>query len=170
MLLSDILMKKATEEDNLELYKLASEIQYTEIDENILEKDAGLWSGVGSTLLAAGKGLVENKTLRNAAIGAGVGAIAGAYNAKPGSKISGALKGAALGGAVGGVATAGANVYKGMGAGQTFGAALQSEGSAINTSLQKGKGLIHGAYQTFKQNKLPSITSPTQMGTDVAPV
>ena len=58
-----------------------------------MEKDAGLWDGILKGGLAVGKTLMQNNTLRNAAIGAGVGTVTGAVNANHGERLSGALKG-----------------------------------------------------------------------------
>lgn len=63
-------------------------------------------------LLSAGKVLMANKTVRNAAVGAGVGAVASAVKAPEGKKINSALKGAAVGGVLGGATSVASNSIK----------------------------------------------------------
>lgn len=104
---SEYLLAKAIENNDFELSKLASEIKDTDQDIEFLTKEASIFKG----LLTAGKGLMSNNTVRNAAIGTGVGAIAGAATAEKGNRLSGALKGSLAGGALGGGVTAGKNIF-----------------------------------------------------------
>ena len=104
---SEYLLAKAIENNDFELSKLASEIKDTDQDIEFLTKEASIFKG----LLTAGKGLMSNNTVRNAAIGTGVGAVAGAATAEKGNRLSGALKGSLVGGALGGGVTAGKNIF-----------------------------------------------------------
>ena len=107
---SEYLLAKAIENNDFELSKLASEIKDTDQDIEFLTKEASIFKG----LLTAGKGLMSNNTVRNAAIGTGVGAIAGATTAEKGNRLSGALKGSLVGGALGGGVTAGKNIFNNL--------------------------------------------------------
>jgi hypothetical protein len=106
-----------------------------------LIKLAGLFDGIGKGLLAAGKSLMTNNTIKNAAIGAGVGAISGAVAAPKGDTLKGALKGAATGGLVGGATTAGMNIYKNMkpemGSGMSFVDAVKNEGNLLKNTVSQ---------------------------------
>lgn len=98
-----------------------------------LEKQSGLWDGLGKGLWAAGKQLMGNKVIRNAAIGSAVGAVGGAANAQEGQRLSGAFKGGLLGGAIGGAGTYAkqvANTAKQLGPNATLGAAVKATGDA----------------------------------------
>ncbi len=99
MLFSDILLKEAAETDNLELYKFASEIRFTENDKDI-EKDAA--GPLISALYGAAKGALGNSVVRSAAGTAAVGAGIGAIRAEKGEGFSGAIKGGLFGAALGG--------------------------------------------------------------------
>lgn len=119
-----------------------------------MEKEAGLWDGILKGGLAFGKTLMQNNTIRNAAIGAGVGAVTNAINANPGERLSGALKGGLTGGALGGATTAGSNIYKNMkpatGVGMTFGNAIKQEGGLLKNSLTSANAtgkLMYNAYR-----------------------
>lgn len=126
------------------------------------DKEAGLWDGILKGGLAAGKALMGNNTVRNAAIGAGVGAVTGAVNAESGQRMSGALKGGLLGGALGGVSTAGSNIYKnmkpGIGPGMSFGGALRQEGGLFKNTLSSAKWQGQNAY-AVGAGKASSIAS-----------
>ena len=104
---SEYLLAKAIENNDFELSKLASEIKDTDQDIEFLTKEASIFKG----LLTAGKGLMSNNTVRNAAIGTGVGAVVGNATAEKGNRLSGALKGSLVGGALGGGVTAGKNIF-----------------------------------------------------------
>lgn len=105
---SEFLMAKALEYDDFRLTKAASELHGTEKDIDFIIKDAGILNGA---LVTAGKSLLENKVVRNAAIGTGVGAVAGAAKAGDGNRMQGALKGGLIGGVLGGGATYGKQVF-----------------------------------------------------------
>lgn len=96
-------------------------------------------------LLAGGKALLNNTTIRNAAIGAGVGAIGGAMNAGEGNRMSGALKGGLVGGAIGGVGTMGVGVAKGVQHGGVAGNIVQKQIGRIGSTLTKAKGAFAAA-------------------------
>lgn len=106
-----------------------------------LVKLAG-WNLFGKGIAAAGKTLMQNNTLRNAAIGTGVGAITGAVTAQDGQRLNGALKGGLTGGAVGGVSTTATNMYKNMKpatGGMSFMGALKNEGNILKDSFGNAK-------------------------------
>ena len=107
-----------------------------------LVKLAG-WNLFGKGIAAAGKTLMQNNTLRNAAIGTGVGAITGAVTAQDGQRLNGALKGGLIGGAAGGVSTTATNMYKNMkpavGPGMNFMGALKNEGNILKGSFSNAK-------------------------------
>lgn len=113
-------------------------------------KEAGLWDGILKGGLAVGKTLMQNNTLRNAAIGTGIGAVTGAINANQGERMSGALKGGLLGGAIGGVSTAGNNIYKnmkpGIGPGMKFTDAMKQEGGLLKSKLTQAKWQGQNAF------------------------
>ena len=153
---SDYLLAKAIEKNDFELSKLASEIKDTDQDIEFLTKEAGLWDGVGKGLFAAGKRLMTNNTIRNAAIGSGVGAVSGAANAGEGNRLSGALKGGLLGGAVGGVGTFGKEVYK---ASKIQGPLMNGQskwGQAFKTAFKPIKDVGHSASEAFQLSKAKS--------------
>lgn len=154
---SEYLLAKAIENNDFELSKLASEIKDTDQDIEFLTKEASIFKG----LLTAGKGLMSNNTVRNAAIGTGVGAIAGAATAEKGNRLSGALKGSLVGGALGGGVTAGKNIFNTakemqlasqaagapMKLSQTLMPALKAEGLAV-------KGTLKDTVQHFRLGKV----------------
>ena len=153
---SDYLLAKAIEKNDFELSKLASEIKDTDQDIEFLTKEAGLWDGVGKGLFAAGRRLMTNNTIRNAAIGSGVGAVSGAANAGEGNRLSGALKGGLLGGAVGGVGTFGKEVYK---ASKIQGPLMNGQskwGQAFKTAFKPIKDIGHSASEAFQLSKAKS--------------
>lgn len=105
------------------------------------EKEAGLWDGLAKGVLAGGKALMTNNTLRNAAIGAGTGAVVGGLGGiKNDNVMGGALKGALGGGLVGGLGTAAKNIAgnmkPSMGPGMSFGGALQQEAKLVTNTAK----------------------------------
>ena len=134
-----------------------------------MEKEAGLWDGILKGGLAAGKTLMGNNTIRNAAIGTGVGAVTNAVNANPGERWSGALKGGLIGGALGGAATAGSNIYKSMKPGMGFGSALKQEGNAIKSSLLQAKWNGQNAYAVGSGKASSLLNRPPKSGPQFGP-
>ena len=132
-----------------------------------LEKEAGLWDGLGKGLWAAGKTLTSNNTIRNAAIGTGIGAVAGAATAQDSQRLSGALKGGLIGGATGGLATSGMNIYKnmkpGIGPGVTFTGALRNEGQSILNAAKNSKSMFQNVKAVASGNAsawVPGVKGP----------
>ena len=118
-----------------------------------INKEAGLWDGLGKALWAGGKSLMRNNVIRNAAIGAGTGAAVGAVNAQPGQRMSGALKGGLLGGAIGGVGTFGKNVYQ---ASKIQGPLMPGQskwGQALKTAWNPVKNTGHSASEAFQMSR-----------------
>jgi hypothetical protein len=130
---SEFFKAKAEQHKDERFLKIASVLEGTENDFEVMTKV----SSILPMLTSAGKTLISNPTLRNAAIGAGTGAVASASNAQPGGRISAALKGAAVGGAVGGLGTIAANTYQASRAGIPLRQALQTQGQAIKGTLQQ---------------------------------
>ena len=151
---SEYLLAKAIENNDFELSKLASEIKDTDQDIEFLTKEASIFKG----LLTAGKGLMSNNTVRNAAIGTGVGTIAGAATAEKGNRVSGALKGGLLGGVIGGGATAGKNIYKNY---SNFkGLATGADGKLVSGVSKSG--LLGEAFKTEGKNITGTLRSTVQ--------
>jgi hypothetical protein len=132
-----------------------------------LIKLAGLADGVGKGLLTAGKYLMENKVLRNAAVGAGVGAISGAISAPEGQGLKGALKGAAGGGLLAGGATYGGQVYNNfksakaiapdLGTSKLVSQAFKTTGDAGIGNAMKNSVNLFKQQTSLAQGKLPSL-------------
>lgn len=129
---SEFFKAKAEQHNDEAFLKIASALKGTENDFEIMTKI----SSILPMLASAGKTLMSNSTLRNAAIGVGTGAVASAATAQPGGRISAALKGAAVGGAVGGLGTVAANTYQASRAGVPLRQALQTQGQAVKGTLQ----------------------------------
>lgn len=136
MLASEVIMAKALEYDDFRLTKIATAIHGTDLDQELFVK---LANPILTGLMAAGKTLLQNNTIRNAAVGAGVGAVSGAATAEKGERLSGALKGGAIGGVLAGVSTVGNNVAKG---GLGIKEGLKAEGAALKSIGQQAKAAL----------------------------
>jgi len=166
MLLSEILLKKASEEDDTELYKFASSLQFTYEDKDVLEKDAGLWSSIGSAVL-------KSNTLRNAAMSGVVGAAGGALTAKEGEGVSGAIKGGLIGAAAGGLGTAAGNINQRMNKGLNFNQAVAGEGRSINRAFQSGNKVNAGniiKHGPSTDPTMPSAIAAKKLASTVNPI
>ena len=78
------------------------------------------WVGLAGKAVSAGSKLMQNSTIRNAAIGAGTGAVVGAVTAPQGQSLSNAVKGGLIGGATGGLGTLAAGGVASKQMGGTF--------------------------------------------------
>ena len=168
MLLSELILNKAIETDDTDLYKLASEIKFTEDDKELLEKEAFALGQV----LSAGKALLGNPIVRNAAKGAAAGAITGGIAAPEGGTIKGALKGGLIGGALGGLGTVGSGMYKNIKANpaMTVGEAASSQMRSLQVAGRNTKSAWNAAKDVKAPTApAPAAPAPTPAPTPVAP-